>query len=85
MSDDDNRLELLITPKTASFKQVLLILEEGLSGDDLVSGLESGRYSTTLSYSRDYPSFVIDMVTDKPVAEIIRQVAEFEYTLCDDG
>lgn len=81
---DQNRVELVITPKTAYFTQVLSILQEGLSGEELIEGLESGRYSTTLSYFQNRPSYVIDMETDVAVAEILTQTAEFEYTLEDE-
>jgi hypothetical protein len=81
---NSRRVELVITPKTAFFTQVLNILDETLSGEDLIEGLENGKYSTTLSYFHDRPSYVIDMETDVAVAEILTQTAEFEYTLEDE-
>lgn len=84
-ADDQDRIELVITPKTAYFTQMLRIIQDGLSGEELIEGLETGRYQTTLSYFRDRSSYVIEVETDVAVAEILTQTAEFEYTLEDES
>lgn len=59
----------------AVITQEVILLDNELNSDDLVIGLESGQYFTTISHSSGEESFIVD-VNGKQIAQIVYQSSE---------